>query len=650
MKKIFKTILALLALLMSQGLMAQSSLSFSHVSGDGTTNMGYGPNTPNNLPLYYHVCMKLDNPDWEGMKVEWIQLSECVTFDGAKYNMWTSDALPQTGLVNGHYVDTMETVPDMRVLLGYFTGEKPVIGKDGMYIGFDLEVSKVLPDEPGKLNRSYYPMCLFLPRGKANTMLMDITTNPNPSKYNWTDYNSPELPLEKQRGCIYLWVILSGQGKEYAVAINGVTGETAFVKEMPVTLTVSATNYGQHDVSSLGYSYTVDGNTITGTQKLPEPFAPGSGTKKDITFDLPALTVAGNHPYVFTITEVDGHANESKLNVLESDFCVPEFNARKRVIMEEGTGTWCGWCPRGSYAMSALKEELGDNFIGVAYHQRDPMEVGKLPMDYGAGFPGCSLDRTVNALDPYYGDDADLEKDMRIRDIVNKQIKAQGYANLGLETHFNADKTRLDIKGNAVFGGARDTEYRLGYILVQNDLQVTDNDDFDQKNFLAGKDGTGSPLEFLTKQPAVLADYVYQDVVINSTAAAGVENSLPKDITLSKLYSHDFSLPCGKAYSSRRENDGTYTYPQTGSEYNLAQNPDKMEVVMVLIDGEGHVVNSIKVKAGDSTPVPQSAVTDIATDATTPVYYDLQGRRVANPRHGIFIRKQGAVAMKVIKD
>jgi thiol-disulfide isomerase/thioredoxin len=61
------------------------------------------------------------------------------------------------------------------------------------------------------------------------------------------------------------------------------------------------------------------------------------------------------------------------------------------VLVEEATGTWCGFCPRGAVYMDSLSKKYGDNFIGIAVHNgmNDPMVV----TEYDAGvtnFPGFS--------------------------------------------------------------------------------------------------------------------------------------------------------------------------------------------------------------------------------------------------------------------
>ena len=50
---------------------------------------------------------------------------------------------------------------------------------------------------------------------------------------------------------------------------------------------------------------------------------------------------------------------------------------KKRVMVEDYTGTWCGWCPRVSYALELLEKETDDAVI-VAAHQGDPMQFSQI--------------------------------------------------------------------------------------------------------------------------------------------------------------------------------------------------------------------------------------------------------------------------------
>lgn len=76
----------------------------------------------------------------------------------------------------------------------------------------------------------------------------------------------------------------------------------------------------------------------------------------------------------------------------------------KRVVAEEGTGTWCPWCPRGTVFMKLMEDTYDDRFIGIAVHNGDPMTVPDYDAFVGAfpgftGYPGVIVDR-ASVVDP----------------------------------------------------------------------------------------------------------------------------------------------------------------------------------------------------------------------------------------------------------
>jgi thiol-disulfide isomerase/thioredoxin len=69
----------------------------------------------------------------------------------------------------------------------------------------------------------------------------------------------------------------------------------------------------------------------------------------------------------------------------------------KKVVLEDFTGTWCGWCPEGTVVLEQLKATHGDNFFPVASHNGDALEVPDgAAIDAGlnvTGYPNGAVDR-----------------------------------------------------------------------------------------------------------------------------------------------------------------------------------------------------------------------------------------------------------------
>lgn len=70
---------------------------------------------------------------------------------------------------------------------------------------------------------------------------------------------------------------------------------------------------------------------------------------------------------------------------------------QKRVLIEDYTGTWCGWCPRVSYGIDQVLA-LSIRAVPVAIHNGDPMAWGNSGTWPSAvsSFPTAKLNRTID--------------------------------------------------------------------------------------------------------------------------------------------------------------------------------------------------------------------------------------------------------------
>src|SRR5690606_37008007 len=72
---------------------------------------------------------------------------------------------------------------------------------------------------------------------------------------------------------------------------------------------------------------------------------------------------------------------------------------KHKVLIEDFTGTWCGWCTRIMYAIELVGDQT-DNAIPVAIHNNDEFEfAGRVPLEdflqIEGAYPFASLNRTT---------------------------------------------------------------------------------------------------------------------------------------------------------------------------------------------------------------------------------------------------------------
>lgn len=68
-------------------------------------------------------------------------------------------------------------------------------------------------------------------------------------------------------------------------------------------------------------------------------------------------------------------------------------------IIEEFTGTWCGYCPRGAWFMDSLQDYMPNNAVEICWHNQDEMTIPKVEDSIEAyfgvpGFPAVGFMRT----------------------------------------------------------------------------------------------------------------------------------------------------------------------------------------------------------------------------------------------------------------
>lgn len=107
--------------------------------------------------------------------------------------------------------------------------------------------------------------------------------------------------------------------------------------------------------------------------------------------------VAGSNVATMTISNINGGADDDNSDDVATKTVNPVVPAPgKMVVGEEGTGTWCQWCPRGAVFMDMYEEEFGQFWAGIAVHNGDPMVVTTYDTGLGAyfsGYPSALVDR-----------------------------------------------------------------------------------------------------------------------------------------------------------------------------------------------------------------------------------------------------------------
>lgn len=390
-------------------------------------------------------------------------------------------------------------------------------------------------------------------------------------------------------------------------------------------------NLGTETISEVVANYTIDGGTPTSQTFTGLSVAPGG--LYELTFDdqfmVAALAVSD---VVVTVETVNGEVDDMTNNSQSGNIIAMSEAPDRNFIVEEGTGTWCPWCPRGDVGVNSVTTAHDDAF-GIAVHNDDPMDIGSYDSDLfalvnGGGYPFSGINRTFETDPNAAGLEAAYQSEKLI--VVPASIDATAVMD-------SASRDLTVDLSSTIFAALMPGDYRVNVVLTEDGVTGTGSG-YDQfNNYAGGVAGVMGGYELLPN-PVPAADMVYNHVArMLMGGFSGDAGSFPSDAT-------NADAP-------------TYQYTTT---VPAAWDVSKMHAVAMIIDvtSGGQIVNStsttIEVVAPVSTrdlyqndlakvyPNPFSDVTNIEltlteTENVTVEVMNTVGQRVAFKDYGELI-------------
>lgn len=153
-------------------------------------------------------------------------------------------------------------------------------------------------------------------------------------------------------------------------------------------------NVGVNTVTTADFNYRINGGTVV-TQGATGNLPAASGEFK--TVSSPAQwtpATDGKYEVEMWLSNVNGNVDPNNDNDTIKATIVASSNPPERtVVIEERTGTWCGWCPRGGVAMQHMVLNYYETAVLLAVHNSDPMAISEYDSKLSGGFPTFSGDR-----------------------------------------------------------------------------------------------------------------------------------------------------------------------------------------------------------------------------------------------------------------
>jgi thiol-disulfide isomerase/thioredoxin len=303
------------------------------------------------------------------------------------------------------------------------------------------------------------------------------------------------------------------------------------------------------------------GETITFTVRNGQ----GDNLTEDTVFYVDGVEIEGN---TFSSDEVGSHIVTATYFDVESAPLQISFhdgtiiNFRKKVLIEDYTGTWCGYCPRVAYAIELVKAQTEDA-IAVAIHRptNDPASLVYDPYNFAE----------AEALELFLGGEGGYPKGYLNRinrwtslepEHVNEAIALTQGENprLGLAMTAAVAEGNISLDVNVMFGKEFTNELKLVVYVLENGLL------YEQHNYTSYYDGVD-----------LLEGFEHNHTLRATLTPILGEAISSSETTFENVYTRTFSVPV----PANMENAGN------------------IEFVAFIVDETGRAVNVRAAHAGE---------------------------------------------------
>ena len=388
------------------------------------------------------------------------------------------------------------------------------------------------------------------------------------------------------KGFVSVEMLIDGKRMpKYDFRINEAKGRLSMPGGIATKITVI--NNGQEIPSDFDLSFSADG--FSHMEKISSQIAPSSSKELNIILTNVPDGVGFQTPLSVSVTRIAG-----------GEDAVPSDNERgvgvtvkRNVVVEEFTGTGCGWCPRGLVGMDKLRKMYGNSFVGIGIHQynsSDPMYPTRYKNLGFSGAPSCTINRTT-MTDPYYGtDNLDI-----CHDFENAMYEG-AMASVTVIGSYNSDKTK--VRASATISAQDNLEgLKLTFVLIADSLTGT-TAAWKQQNYYAsnysasqlpddmacfGAGGEYGQSSFF---------WIFNDVAIGTYYEGGQYEMEIGNMEMGQSMTIDYTLDM----------------PTKAALIN-AIDYDDVAVIAMLLDGKGQVINAQKYYMDGRMEAGESLVT-----------------------------------------
>lgn len=574
---------------------------------------------------------------WKGRKVTGVNVGFGYS-SNKKVLIYITKDLEIEPVLMQEAVMTVETTADGVNGWNLVTLDKPyTIDGEAFYVGYQSQLAQA-NDAP--IGIDGYPT--------QNTYADIIgiqywNTETNQQEMSYGNYGT-------QFGCVSLKIEIEGSSMPEFNLLPGEIFLPQFVqKDETFTLQSRLFNTGTETIESADVTVKINGETVNNPKVViygegelvdgdyVDQFYIEGGQSGFIAIENLSCPVSGQIPIEITINKVTGPSGSKDINVTwGAEQLVAGTNYDRKFVVEEFTGSWCGWCPRGIVQMAEMEEIAPEDFIGIAVHYNDKMEAPTYSTYAesfyyypGPGFPSASFNRqyvtdTEPSSAPNWQEAGKGSIPQWYEVLKDEKIPMK----IEVQSEYNQDTNTLTATAITTFGfDMQKPPYSVTFVLTENNVGP-----FSQTNYYAG--GQHGPLDGWENKGGNVAT-IYNEVARFITGIYGLENSMMEEVKEGVANTFTQDLPLTELVPPITNAAGNGTLP-----FDL----NNCHLIALLLDAStGEIMNGAKMSLEG-----MAGVESIIDDPYNGIYkvYNPQGLKVLETTdvtkvnslpHGIYI-------------
>ena len=412
----------------------------------------------------------------------------------------------------------------------------------------------------------------------------------------------------------------------------------------PVRASFTVKNYGKETVNNFEVDIYVN-DQLVGSQEVECDLATDCSSSANVAFSHGVATTQADNVVELKISKVNGSIDSKTDN---NNAKVGTFNAYEQlfdrnVVVEEGTGTWCGYCVRGIAGMEAMAKAHPDDFIGIAAHFDDEMDyILKWYEDYGVGigytdylgfetFPNAIIDRDRNY--------ANIDPTPENLEAIYQEKKSKGaLARIDATAEWDGDNIVVEGDVEFCYNDSPERFYCVTMVLIEDNVGP-----YNQVNNY-GNNQLHQECYGFEKMGKVIS-WTYKDVARGNYP--DFWGDVLEDVYYGGIKAYT-SIPF--SFTHKIENEKYLSDDKLGrvGPYARYQDAKNLRVAVLLTEQNdtGEILNATKCAISGEAP---SGVDSIeAEEDGVAEYYSIDGRRLNGPAQGFVIVKKNGKASKAI--